>query len=326
MLFSFVAGCFGPPQANIPPVPQQPAQPAVVNRPANYYNTRRERDDDRRSVLSHSRDRYKGKACEDEDRDHDCKEQCRDIYNRRADREDCEELSISQIERLEELHDLLEDPKKNDLEDDVDHDDFDVYININIQPLDKYIGRYSTREAREFLVWMIENPDIAEIFEKEDDDYDAFEALLKSLKSFSGDDHHLPFIAKADRSDKLMEVAVESGNDDLMEWFLDYINEKNNACEDDETSAGCLTVYCRIGKEMDDDSLEEWLDYEVFEDYINNIIEDKINACNWQRGNNRPATDSEGETCSGRGSAPDPYEESDDLRLNWFEAFCSALI
>ena len=52
-----------------------------------------------------------GRTCEDEDDNrHDCVEQCRDIYSRRSDRDDCEELPIRQIEVLADLHELLEDP------------------------------------------------------------------------------------------------------------------------------------------------------------------------------------------------------------------------
>ncbi len=306
-LFSFVAGCFGPPRPNtnsiVPP-------PTPVQREAGYYEKRRTRTE-RRSVLDKSKEKYKGKACEDEDRDHDCKEQCRDIYSRRSEREDCEELSISQIERLEDLHDRVKDPDKDDLEDDVDHDDFDVYVNIDIRPLDKYIGRYSTREAKEFLVWMIENPDIAKVFEKEDDDYNAFDRLLKRLKSFSGNDHHLPFIAKVEGSDRLMEVAVESGSEEVVEWFQDYINEKNSDCESDETSVDCFKVYCKIGDEMKNDIAEDWLGYENFEDYINDIIEE---------GTNKSGTTNEVHYW---GASSNLYEDSGDISGNWVDKLCA---
>ena len=305
LVFSFLTGCFGPPQAN-----NNPRQ--VVNRDDAYYDRRRETDPDRRAVLDRTRTKYSGRACEDEDRDHECKEQCRDIYSRRGDRDDCEELPVAQIDRLEKLHDLLEDPDKDDLEDDVDHDDVDVYLNVSIAPLDRHIGRYSSREAKEFLLWMIDNPDIAKVFEKEDDDYEALDTLLKRVEGFSGNDHHVPFIEKVDGSDRLMEVAIASGNEEVIEWFQEYIHQHNSDCDDDETSSNCFAVYCKIGDGIDDDSADDWLSFETFEDYINDIIDEETNGTAWSPSSKRPG-------------GADPYEDSRDLDEDWVDALCSGL-
>ena len=104
LLFVFLADCGGP--------------PAVTSndgdrllRDDEDYDRRKREDENRGNILDRSRTRYTGRTCEDEDDNrHDCVEQCRDIYSRRSDREDCEELPIKQIEILEDLHELLEDP------------------------------------------------------------------------------------------------------------------------------------------------------------------------------------------------------------------------
>lgn len=274
----FLTSCFGP--GTPTPTPTDPRDrhrdDRRVDRDDRYYDERRDRDEDRREVLDRSRDRYKGRACEDEDRDHDCKEQCRDIYSRRGDREDCEELSVSQIESIHELHELLEDPDDDDLAE-VDIDDFDVYLNVSIAPLDKLIGKYSRREAKEFMLWLMEDDRAANVFEKEDDDDDAFEALLEGFSgSFTGDTVYEPFIEKID-GDKLMELAIETGNDETIDWFMDYINEKNTQCEDDEVHANCFKIYCKIGNKIDDEYRDDWLRNENFEEYIEDIIEEGIN-------------------------------------------------
>ena len=181
LLFAFLAGCFGSPVGN---------NPDPVNRSDEEYERKKQEDENRDAKL---KDVRMGRTCENEDRDHDCKEQCGDIYTRRGDRDDCEELSVAFIERLEMLHEQLEDA--DDLED-IDPDDFDIYVNLSIAALDKLIGRYSSREAKDFLVWMINEEEIAKVFEDEDDDHETLEALLKRLKSFSGNDIYEPFVAQ----------------------------------------------------------------------------------------------------------------------------------
>ena len=251
-----------------------------VERDDRYYEDRRRRDPDRNEVFDRSRtERYPGKACEDESRGHDCQDQCRDIYTRRGDKEDCEELSVDQIERLHELHDILEKPDDDDLAN-VDFEDFDVYLNISIAPLDKLIGRYTRSEAKEFMLWLIEDEDASQVFEKEDDEYSAFEALLEGFAgsiNSNGDNIWEPFVERIE-GDKLMELAIESGNEETLDWFMDYINEKNSQCEDEELHVDCFKIYCKIGDEIDDDYRDDWLGYENFEDYIEDIISEGINS------------------------------------------------
>ena len=82
LLFAFLAGCFGSPVGNNPP----------VDRDNQAYDDKIKGDENREAKLEIVRT---GRICEKEDRDHDCKEQCGDIYTRRGDREDCEELSVA---------------------------------------------------------------------------------------------------------------------------------------------------------------------------------------------------------------------------------------
>ena len=246
------------------------------------YEARRAEDEDREAVLRRSKDRFKESSttCEDEDRDHDCRDICKDIYKLRKDRSDCEELSIAQIERLEELHEWLEDPDEDDLEG-IDFNDFDVYLNISIDPLDRLIPKYSKNEVRDFLIWIITNADFAEILEKEEDDYTTLGHLLKELNggsSITDANMHEVFLAKLDGNEKLMEVLIQSGEDTTMDWFLDYINEKHDDCEDDTEDEDCFAVYCKIGNGISRDDRDDWLAFENFEKYIEDIIESGVNA------------------------------------------------
>ena len=287
--------------------PSQPP-PSLVKRD---YDARKTADKDRSNVLTDSRRRYSGRTCEQEDRDHQCKEDCRDIYSRRGDRDDCEELPITQITELIKIHELLEDPDEDDLNDDVKHEDFDVYLNVSIAPLDRHIGRYKSKDAKVFMKWMIENSDVAKVFQKEDDDYKTLKRLLKEIQDFSGNDQiHLPFIENLDGGNKLMEVVLDVGDEEILDWFQEYINEENSDCEEDEASKECFKVYCKIGDGIDDDSADDWLEFESFENYIDEIIEDEVNGDRWLP--------------LGKRTGADPYEDSRDLD-DWVDNLCFLL-
>ena len=307
LLFAFLAGCFGSPQTSLP-APTKEGEPV---RSSEEYAAIKERNKDRPEVLESSKRRYSGTACEKEDRDHDCKDQCRDIYTNRGDRDDCEDLSVMQIEMLDQLHELLEKPDADDLADEVDPDDFKVYLNVSIAALDKLVGRYSSRKAEEFLIWMIDDERIADIFEDEDDDHETLKALLKNLDSWSNDDDiYKPFIEKIGR-DTLMDMAVS--NEKIAEWFQDFINEENSNCEKDEVDLECWAVYCKIGEAMDDDYRDDWLDFEEFEDYVEEIIEE------W--GCLQPA-DPDGSNCLWNSDGDKGIEDVGDVD-DWVKDLCT---
>ena len=269
LVLALITGCY--PQGGVAP------EVIRVERDDYEYDRMKERDDDRDYVLDTSRERRSGNVCEEEDRDHECKDLCKEIYGRVGDRKDCEELTVSQIETLFDLYELLESPDEDDL-DEIDPEDFDVYLNVSIASLDDLVDdEWNNRESREFLYWLINNEDAASVFEKEDDDYDTLTAVLKNIKNFSGDSIYEPFTTKIE-SDKLMEVAIDSGNEMIVEWFMDYIEDKNNDCNRETVSLACFEVYCKIGDGIDEDFMEDWLGYGSFESYIEDIIDEGVNS------------------------------------------------
>ena len=268
-LFVFLASCVG----------SAPSPSITLKSDADYYDDRIRNDTNRDDVLSRSRARLRGNTCEKElekDKNHDCEEQCGDIYSRRADREDCEELTVRQIEILVGVHEAVEDPD-DDVLADLDLEDFNVYLNVSIEPFDKLIRKYSSREAKEVLLWIAENEDVTEIIKDEDDDYKNLASLLDKLDSNnSGADLWRPFVENIDSGDKLMEVVIEEGNEVALSWFQDYINEQ--AICDEETEERCFEIYCKIGEGIGSDSAQDWLGYEDFQKYIDDVIEEGTNA------------------------------------------------
>ena len=270
-LFVFLASCVG----------SDPSPTTTLRSGADYYDDRIRNDTNRDDVLSRSRARLRGNTCEKElekDKNHDCEEQCGDIYSRRADREDCEELTVRQIEILVDVHEALEDPD-DDVLANLDLEDFNVYLNVSIEPFDKLIRKYNSREAKEVLLWIAENEDVTEIIKDEDDDYKNLASLLDKLDSNnSGADLWRPFVENIDSGDKLMEVVIEEGNEVALSWFQDYINDQSTCENGDETDPDCFTIYCKIGDGIGSDSAQDWLGYEDFQKYIDDVIEEGTNA------------------------------------------------
>ena len=145
-------------------------------------------------------------------------------------------------------------------------------------------------KPKSFFLWIVSDEELTELVRDEDDKFAALEGLFKKItRGFSsGTETHKPFIGRIDGNDRLMEVAIEEFNWEAVEWFQDYITETAGACSgnNDEASTGCFTVFCKIGKDTDKDSREDWLRFETFEEYIVEIIDTGINKNNWKNGNN----------------------------------------
>ena len=312
--FLFLGSCFGPPVNNAP---------VVVERTDNDYETKKAKDEDRDTVIKRTSRTISGdtEQCEDKDKKHKCYEYCDDMFRSNSDEDDCEELTVAQIEAIWELYELLEDPDADDLGD-INSEVFDLYVNISIKSLDDLIGDYSRSDAEEFLIWLIKNAEIAKIFRKEDDEHKSLEALLKSFSgSYTSSDQGIstPFLKKLD-SDKLIEEAL--GSELILEWFQDYIDEKNTACKSDAETRACFAVYCKIGEGMDDDLRDDWLDSDKFEGYIEDIIDEKVNS-RQGTGSNRNATGWIHEDAAG--SDNDEIGDLGDLDDDWVDELCQGL-
>ena len=291
------------------------------------YEKIRNQDPDRDKVIKETRKRYSGDVCEnlDEENRYDCEGICSFIYMDKGDRNECKKLEVSLIEDLEEVYEALEDGDEDDFWG-IDSELFDVYLNVGISGLDNIIRDYSRREAKEFLFWLIEDPDISYIFIKEDSDYKTLIALFKAIESGyldSGYDEKneiwTVFNKNIDSSDSLMEIVIDSGSKELMGWFLSYINNVNPACYNDTKSEACFEVYCNIGKDLGPNEQDDWHeDFEDFQDYLDDIISEKTNQDHWKP-----------ETVRSEGSKEDDFENLDDLldeqssNDTWVDALCA---
>lgn len=259
-----------------------PLSPPLPDRNLNtdaYYEARNERDEDRATVIQRERDRYKGQTCEElsgREQD-DCEELCEDMYSARGDRGECEELEVRLIEDLSETYEKLE--EADDLKT-ISSNLFEAYLNVGVSGLTKMIGRYSKKEAEDFLLWLLENVEIAKIFEKEDDDFRFLISLLESFDSDYDADKLNKILTKRVDGDELMLIAINTDEEFIVDWLMDFINETDSNCRRDTETSECFRIYCSIGDELNDDERYDWLDYDEFEEYIDDIIEEKVNSRN----------------------------------------------
>ena len=366
----------------------------------DYEQRRRNQNTDRDDIIRETKKQYSGEdICEDLDkRDRkDCERICSDIYRRRGDKKECEELKVDLIEDLEKLYKALKYRDSNNFED-IAPELFDTYLNVGLSGFTDIIKNYSSKEAKEFLLWLIENPDISNIFIKEDDDYKILIKLFKAIdsdyneedKTWSIFDENILLTNEEptykvnpnkksntiyNEKDKtwsifdenilltdeeptykvnpnkkgntmtddfntlvkrnveiefkynyyylkdLMTLILESGSEEIMDWFLSYINDINTECDDDTESEACFEVYCKIGQRLSSEQQKIWHEDENFYDFLDDIVSKKVNQANWKFNSVRSGGDKE-----------DDIEDLDyllDEKISndtWVDALCAGLI
>ena len=276
-----------------------------------------------------------------------CKNICENIYSRSSGRQDCEDLSVEEVEALEVLDEYLEKPDLYELQD-IDSYDLEVYISVSIDPLDNHVSDWNKRETKAVLKWIAVDYDVARIFEEEDNDYEILKTMLNKisplsdavitkvkdvLKTILGDSYKViePILNEVASSldaaiklkeslketvdgETLLEIAIVEDNEYFLEWIHGFIEDEavGNCDADDLETAGCLELYCDLAYAMsDDDTAEEWPYYEYFEDYLDDVIDEA---------HNNPSSFDSPDWADG--SHNDYIKDTRDLRSKWWEQLC----
>ena len=324
----FIGACTPTPNTVVPKV-----DPHQTTRTEKDYDDRKKRKS-RIKVINRNRLNYNGPTCENTSGSlqDDCEEICRDIYKRRDDREDCQKLEVDLIDDLEEMYEILEDAKDsgNGALNEIDSNLFETYINISIASLDRVVKEYSISKAENFIYWLIKDETIGEIFRNEDDKHNTLEEVLKQLDkdNYSNDtgEIHKIFYKSIEGGNTLMELIAGSSNE-VVEWFMDFINEKNAECKEDPKTRLCFVgVYCQIGKELDEDGKNDWLSNKSFEDYLKRIIGKKVNSRDATKDTDNGNSNDESRF-NPEGWQEDDFDDgTDDLSIDWVKDLCQAPI
>ena len=246
-----------------------PPTKTVTEKIDRDYDKRKKDDEDRDKIIKEAKKKYQGKVCEG---DKDCEEICDDIYNRRADRSDCEELPIKQVERLETVYEVFEDPDEDDLED-LNLDDLKVLMNISIQPIDNLVGKMNPAEVKDVLIWLAKTEDAAEVFESEDREFKILKALLEELDGNDASSFR-PIVAlnkSLESGDRFLEIATDEDNEVAVEWIHDLFEE---LCGSNSEYTKCIfnDHYCTLN--MNTDTEESYFGYSFFEKLLDTVLEE----------------------------------------------------
>ena len=252
--------------------PVQPHYP-----PPDDDRRRRVRDDDRDREREIDRRRKTGECAEDDD----CQEICDDIFTARKDREKCEEYSIDDIEAIEVVFEVLEDPDTDDLED-MDLTDLEFLLDISPTPLEKAVSRMkSSSERKDFLAWLATNEEAADIVAGAEDDF----GIIKDLFGSSPSSILSELNRTVDSGDNFVEIALDEGNEAALEWLHDFFGDD---CENEEKYEKCIFKRFYCGLKLSGDFEEEYFDQEFFEDMLDEILEseygDRVGSPSWWEG------------------------------------------
>ncbi|MBC6415208.1 MAG: DUF3824 domain-containing protein [Bdellovibrionales bacterium] len=265
------------------PANQQPVNQQQIYRPAlneDYYDARRDNDRNRPERDRRLSNAKRGSACEDESRSHECYELCQEMYLSR-DREDCRELDTDSVYDIYEVYESIQNPR--DL-DSIDLDHFEWFLDVSLSGLDLiFRDDYNRSDSEDFLIWIAENEDVAEIIRDEDYDFRRLELLLSELINFDSDDVERAFTREVGNRDSILEYALETGNNVALNYFLEFFLDTDTACKNhshNSPSKSCLIDICTIGANLNSRLTDYILSSNVFEDFAEDFIEHSRNSNN----------------------------------------------
>ena len=276
---SVVISCITPsPVVSPQPTPAAP-KPAVNTTPrpvtTNTYNRDRDRD---RESYRRTETRSNSRICEDDD---DCEDKCSDLFRSRTLRKECEKLTVSEVDSLEEIIDVFEDPDEEDLED-VDVSVLEIFLEeFNSKAVD-LAEDLSARDSETMLEWIAKNEDVAESFNKNDDDkhrFEVFTALLKNVNTNINE-------ALNDRNG-FLDIALDEGTAEALElvhnlFYEDEVYTGERKCTGTRIERDkCVFTkhYCALS--LDKDQEDAYLDdYEFFVELADDILTDQLSSRN----------------------------------------------
>ena len=198
-------------------------------------------------------------------KDRKCEEICDDIFRSRRDREACEEYSIADVEKMDEVFEVLERPNSDDLED-LDTESLDMMLDISPKPLETAVGRMNQSEKKKFLAWLATDSEATEIIESAEDDF----AIIKELFGTTQSAIIAELNRNIDSGDTFVEIILTEGNDVALEWLHDFFGDQ---CDNDNNYEKCVfkNYYCRLN--LDSDAEDEYFGFDSFESVLDEVLE-----------------------------------------------------
>lgn len=198
-------------------------------------------EQDKRNRGGRSRSTIKDKPCGE---NNECPDICEKIFERRTERDECEDHSVSEVKIFEKILDFF---KGKDLSASatganaeyfgnlsrINEEDLNDFISIAESPADLFDDTDDIFHEATFRNWIAENPPIAEIFRDRDDNFKMFKAIFgMTCASVNTALKSLGYVERKPNSAGFAntpsdEVAISAGNRDFLQWVHDYLRSES---------------------------------------------------------------------------------------------------
>ena len=224
-----------------------------------------------------------------------CLDICEDIYDRKKDINNCNQLQMSFFPSFMEIFNILSNPY--DLEDFnpqyVHYYVLQRVLDINPDSILPFINDYNDSERVTLLDWIIGDENLTKIFSSEDTGLQILGSLLDYRHDLSWE-----VLTLRERKGNLFDLIIEYNNEAALEWAHSFVT--GQLCENQLYSKDCLQKYCSAASNWN--YAGDLLKFEFFENYLDEIIRRNVNKANWKDPN---------------------FEDSNDLNEDWQEELCN---
>ena len=203
------------------------------------------------------------------DKEKTCKKICDDIFSRIEDKKACYKLPEKLVLDFEQL---LEDTEDGEVEKVANSTStLDCLLDIDEKDFVDAVGDMNQIEAKEFLVKIAEDVDLAEIFKKEDDAFNIIKTLLFTAARSNDLIKQLSVEIERERDKTFLWLLSEVRNKEAWKWLEAYIEDRNK-----NNNKENIELYCEALLTMSDSDLKSFLvDASLFEDRYKDDVEDE---------------------------------------------------
>ena len=207
----------------------------------------------------------------------ECRSICKTLFLGDEVQDHCRELPSQQIFQIEKLYQSVS--QKNFLElQNANIFDLKVLFNLSSAPLFEFFKTLDSVSVKKFLIWIVENWQVAFIFQQEDQHFLFLEIFLNKLNQFPI--NSLKEKLEEDRT--FMEWAWLKNNDHVLFWLDDYFHQKVCEAEPEsetpesgtpelrtsESRTCVLSQYCSISQSFGPEVRLEFLKFDRLKDLL----------------------------------------------------------
>lgn len=229
--------------------------------------------------VSKTSDPKKQEKCRSErqnqcEEDRFCKKLCDDIFSL-IDRKDCYELSSDVVYEFEKLISSATTGDIDEIES-IGPDILECMLDIDEKEFAKAIRKINQRDAKKFILMVIDNEDFSAVLEEEDDEFN----ILKQILNKAGGGSNLTRILsqEIDGYKSFLWIAGER-NESFWDWMDSYVDDICDKGDSSECPGGeKIGAYCKALQESDF-SRSDWRAFlsntNLFEEEYQDEVEDE---------------------------------------------------